>query len=49
MRYAKAFPGHTSRRSREWSTPHMLDQYTAAMEAEEGAIESFKGYKPFGS
>ena len=32
-----------------WSTPHMLDHYTAAMEAEEGAIESFKGFKPFGA
>ena len=32
-----------------WSTPHMLDHYTAAMEAEERAIEAFKGYKPFGS
>ena len=31
-----------------WSTPHMLDHYTAAMEAEEGAIEAFKGFKPFG-
>ena len=32
-----------------WSTPHMLDHYTAAMEAEEGAIEAFRGFKPFGS
>ena len=31
-----------------WSTPHMLDHYTAAMEAEEGAIEAFRGFKPFG-
>ena len=31
-----------------WSTPHMLDQYVAAMEAEEGAIEAFRGFKPFG-
>ena len=32
-----------------WSTPHMLDQYTAAMEAEEGAIEAFKKFKRFRS
>ena len=31
-----------------WSSPHMLDRYTAAMEAEEGAIEAFKAFKPFG-
>ena len=31
-----------------WSTPHMLDHYTAAMEAEEGAIEAFREFKPFG-
>ena len=31
-----------------WSTPHMLDHYTAAMEAEEGAIAAFRGFKPFG-
>ena len=32
-----------------WSSPQMLDRYTAAMEAEEGAIEAFKGFKPFGT
>ena len=32
-----------------WSTSQMLDRYTAAMEAEEGAIEAFRGFKPFGS
>ena len=32
-----------------WSTPQMLDHYTAAMEAEDGAIEAFRGFKPFGS
>ena len=32
-----------------WATPHMLNQYTAAMEAEEGAIEAFRGVKPFGT
>ena len=32
-----------------WSTPVMLDHYVAAMEAEEGAIEAFRGFKPFGS
>ena len=31
-----------------WPTPHMLDQFMAAMEAEEGAIESFREFKPFG-
>ena len=31
-----------------WSTPQMLDRYTAAMEAEDGAIEAFRGFKPFG-
>lgn len=30
------------------SALHMPDHYAAAMEAEEGAIESFKGFKPFG-
>ena len=32
-----------------WSNSQMLDRYTAAMEAEEGAIEAFRGFKPFGS
>ena len=32
-----------------WSSSQMLDRYTAAMEAEEGAIEAFRGFKPFGS
>jgi integrase/recombinase XerD len=31
-----------------WSTPQMLDYYVAAMEAEEGAIEAFREFKPFG-
>ena len=31
-----------------WSTPKMLDHYVTAMEAEEGAIESFREFKPFG-
>ncbi len=31
-----------------WSAPHMLDQYVAAMEAEQGAIEAFRGFWPFG-
>lgn len=31
-----------------WSTPAMLDRYTAAMEAEEGAIEAFRDFDPFG-
>ena len=31
-----------------WSTSQMLDRYTAAMEAEEGAIEAFRRFKPFG-
>ncbi len=31
-----------------WSTSQMLDRYTAAMEAEEGAIEAFRQFKPFG-
>ena len=31
-----------------WSSSQMLDRYTAAMEAEEGAIEAFRGFKPFG-
>ncbi len=31
-----------------WSTPHMLDHYIAAMEAEDGAIEAFREFKPFG-
>ena len=32
-----------------WASSQMLDRYTAAMEAEEGAIEAFRGFKPFGS
>ncbi len=32
-----------------WSSSQMLDRYTAAMEAEEGAIEAFRQFKPFGS
>ncbi len=32
-----------------WSSSQMLDRYTAAMEAEEGAIEAFRGFKPFGA
>ena len=31
-----------------WSTPQMLDLYVSAMEAEEGAIEAFREFKPFG-
>ena len=31
-----------------WSTPHMLDDYVAAMEAEEEAIDAFREFKPFG-
>ena len=31
-----------------WSTPHMLDHYTAAMEMEEGAVEAFRGFRAFG-
>lgn len=31
-----------------WSTSQMLDRYTAAMEAEEGAMEAFRGFKPSG-
>ena len=31
-----------------WSTPRMLEHYTAAIEAEEGAIQSFREFKPFG-
>ena len=31
-----------------WSTPAMLDPYTAAMEAEQGAIEAFRDFDPFG-
>ena len=31
-----------------WSTSQMLDRYTAAMEAEEEAIEAFRHFKPFG-
>ena len=26
-----------------WSTPHMLDHYTAAMQEKEGAVEAFRG------
>ena len=38
--YAQAIAG--------WSTPQMLDDYVAAMEAEDGAIEAFREFKPFG-
>ena len=31
-----------------WSNSQMLDRYTAAMEAEEGVIEAFRQFKPFG-
>ena len=31
-----------------WSSPQMLEHYVAAMEAEEGAIEAFREFKPFG-
>ncbi len=31
-----------------WSTPRMLDLYVAAMEAEQGAIDAFCEFKPFG-
>jgi len=31
-----------------WSTAEMLDQYVRAMEAEEGAIEAYKDFDPFG-
>ena len=31
-----------------WSTPHMLDNYVAAMEAEQGAIDAFFEFMPFG-
>ena len=31
-----------------WSTPQMLDLYVAAMEAEQGAIDAFCEFKPFG-
>ena len=31
-----------------WSTPQMLDQYVAAMEAEQGAIDAFREFNPFG-
>ena len=31
-----------------WSSPQMLDHYVAAMEAEDGAIEAFRDFKPFG-
>ena len=32
-----------------WSSPQMLDLYVAAMEAEEGAIEAFRDFRPFSS
>ena len=32
-----------------WSTTQMLDRYTAAMAEEEGAIEAFRNFKPFGA
>lgn len=31
-----------------WSTYHMLEEYVAAMEGEEEAIEAFREFKPFG-
>ena len=31
-----------------WSTPTMMDRYTAAMQAEEGAIQAFETFDPFG-
>ena len=31
-----------------WSSYHMLDEYVAAMEGEEEAIEAFKDFSPFG-
>ena len=31
-----------------WSSSQMLDRYTAAMEAEDGAIEAFRKFRPFG-
>ena len=31
-----------------WTTPRMLDHYTAAMAEEEGAIEAFRDFDPFG-
>ncbi len=31
-----------------WSTAHMLDHYVADMKAEEGAIDAFREFKPFG-
>lgn len=31
-----------------WETPHMLELYVAAMEAEDEAIEAFREFKPFG-
>ncbi len=30
-----------------WSSPKMLEQYVAAMEGEEEAIEAFREFKPF--
>ena len=32
-----------------WTSPQMLDRYTAAMEEEEEAIDAFHGFKPFGA
>ncbi len=32
-----------------WSTPTMMDHYVAAMQLEEGAIEAFREFKPFGA
>ena len=32
-----------------WSTYHMLEEYVAAMEGEEEAIEAFREFKPFGN
>ena len=32
-----------------WSSPHMVDHYTAAMQQEEGAIEAFRNFDPTGS
>ncbi len=55
--YRRTFAAHAVRQSiprqfvqaiAGWSTPQMLDHYVAAMEAEEGAIEAFREFKPFG-
>ena len=38
--YAQAIAG--------WATPTMMDQYVEAMQAEEGAREAFRDFRPFG-